>query len=82
MDEIKETEGEHSTRVMPGSRKPAGTKKLDVTIARLMFTSIFTKAVGDSNRMDTRDIKERESSWRGGENIWVTNHVSKLIGHA
>ena len=82
VDEIKETEGEHSTRAMPGGRKPAGTKKLDATIARPTFTSVFTKAVGDPNRMDARDIEERESSWRGGENTWVTNRVSKLIGHA
>ena len=73
VDEIKETAGEHSTRVMPGGRKPVSTKKLDVTIARPTFTSIFTKAVGDPNCMDARDIKERESSWRGGENTWVIN---------
>ena len=50
VDKIEEMESEYSTRTMPGGRKPAGTEKLDATIARLTFTSVVTNAVGDPNQ--------------------------------
>ena len=81
VEKIKETEREGSTGTSPSCWKPASAKKLTTTGGGFHFV-IVTKAVCDSDHVDTRDVEEHKCYRVGWKRAGVADVVTELVGCA